>query len=51
MTGGIIEERRRSLRPKMVEMLTCIKDWEAARKQQLARDKELEATFEDFYLD
>jgi hypothetical protein len=53
MTGRIIEERRRSLRPEMVEMLTCIKDWEAAaaRKQQLVEDKELEATFEDLYLD
>jgi hypothetical protein len=29
MTGMIIEERRRKLRPDMVEMLTCIKDREA----------------------
>ena len=26
MTGRIIEERRRNLKPEMVEMLTCIKD-------------------------
>ena len=26
MTGRIIEERRRKLKPEMVEMLTCIKD-------------------------
>jgi hypothetical protein len=53
MTGMIIEEWQRSLRLEMVEMLTCIKDWEAAaaRKQQLVEDKELEATFEDLYLD
>jgi hypothetical protein len=53
MTGRIIEERQRKLRPKMVEMLTCIKDWEAAeaRLQQSVEDKELEESFEDLYLD
>jgi hypothetical protein len=53
MTGRIIEERRRKLRPEMVEMLTCIKDWEAVevRLQQSAEDKELEESFEDLYLD
>ena len=30
MTSRIIEERRRKLKPEMVEMLTYIKDWEAA---------------------
>lgn len=30
MTGRIIKQRRRKLKLKMVEMLTCIKDWEAA---------------------
>jgi len=37
----------------MVEMLTCIKDWEAteARMQQNMEDKELEQAFEDLYLD
>jgi hypothetical protein len=28
LTGRVIEERRRWLLPHMVEMLTCIKDWE-----------------------
>jgi hypothetical protein len=37
----------------MVEMLTYIKDWEAAqaRLQQSVEDKELEESFEDLYLD
>jgi hypothetical protein len=53
MTGRIIEERRRKLRPDMVEMLTCIKDWEAAeaRLQQAVEDKELEEAFEGLFLD
>ena len=53
MTGRIIEERRRSLKPEMVEMLTCIKDWKAAgaRLQQNVEDKELEQAFEELYLD
>ena len=52
MTGRIIEERRRRLRPEMVEMLTCIKDWEAAeaRMQHMVEDKELEEAFEDLGL-
>jgi hypothetical protein len=53
MTGRIIEERRRKLRPDMVEMLTCIKDWEAAeaRLQQAMEDNELEEAFEGLFLD
>jgi hypothetical protein len=53
MTGRIMEERRRKLRPDMVEMLTCIKDWEAAeaRLQQAVEDKELEEAFEGLFLD
>ncbi|XP_039817290.1 zinc finger BED domain-containing protein RICESLEEPER 2-like [Panicum virgatum] len=49
----IIEERRRSLKPEVVEMLTCIKEWEAAeaRLQQNVEDKELEEAFEELYLD
>jgi hypothetical protein len=37
----------------MVEMLTCIKDWEAteARLQHAVDDKELEEAFEGLYLD
>jgi len=53
MTGRIIEERRRRLKPKTVEWLTCIKDWELAeaRLQHNVEDKELEEEFEQLYLD
>ena len=53
MTDRIIEERRRKLKPEMVEMLTCIKDWEAAeaRLQHMVGNKELEEAFEELYLD
>jgi hypothetical protein len=53
MTGRIIKERRRKLKPKMVEILTCIKDWEATevRLQQNVEDKELEEAFEGLYFD
>jgi hypothetical protein len=30
-TGRILEERRRRLSPDMVEILTCVKDWEVAK--------------------
>ena len=30
MVGRIIEERRSSLTPEMVEAITCLKDWEMA---------------------
>ncbi|CAN6241473.1 unnamed protein product, partial [Urochloa humidicola] len=30
LTGRVIEERRRRLTPHNVEILTCVKDWEAA---------------------
>ena len=47
MTSRIIEEKRRKLKSKMVEMLTCIKDWEAkeARLQQNVEDKKHEEAF------
>jgi hypothetical protein len=53
MTGRIIEERRRRLKPETVEWLTCIKDWELAeaRLQHSVEDKELEEEFEDLWLD
>ena len=53
MTGRIIKERRRRLKSKMVEMLTCIKDCEAAEAslQHNVEDKELEEAFEELYLD
>jgi hypothetical protein len=53
LTSRIIKERRRRLTPKMVEMLSCIKDWKAgqARPQHSVEDKEFEAAFKDLYLD
>ena len=53
LTGRIIEERRRRLTSEMVEMLTCIKDWEEgnARTQHTVENKELEDSFSDLYLD
>jgi hypothetical protein len=53
LCGRIIEERRRRLAPKMVEMLLCIKDWELgeARGQHCTQDQELEYAFEGLYLD
>jgi hypothetical protein len=52
-SGRILEERRRRLNPETVEALACIKDWEAAesRLQHMVEDKELEAAFEELYLD
>jgi hypothetical protein len=37
----------------MVEILSCIKDWEVgeARAQHAVEDKELEASFDDLYHD
>ena len=53
LTGRIIEERHRRLAPETVEMLSCIKDWEAgeARAQHTVEDKDLEDTFDEMYLD
>jgi chromosome condensin MukBEF complex kleisin-like MukF subunit len=53
MTGRIIKEWQRRLKPEMVEMLTCIKDWEAAeaRMQHMVEDKELKEAFKELYLD
>ena len=47
MTGRIIEEWQRNQKTEMVEMLTCIKDWElgARREQHEAEDTELEEAF------
>ena len=51
-TGRIIEERRRRLSSEMVEILTCTKDWQAARLQQQVEDKSLEEEcFSELYLD
>ena len=53
LTGRIIEERHRRLALETMEMLSCIKDWEAgdARAQHFVEDKELEAAFDEMYLD
>ena len=41
------------MKPEMVEMLTCIKDWEAAdeRAKHMVEDGDLAAAYEDQYLD
>jgi hypothetical protein len=53
LSGRILEEQRRRLLPKNVEMLTCIKDWEqgARREQHEAEDLELEEAFKNLWLD
>jgi hypothetical protein len=51
----VLEERRRRLTTNMVEVLSCIKDWELAdqhKQHTVEKDtKDLKATFEDMYLD
>lgn len=51
----MIEERRRQLLPEMVEMLTCLKDWELgdARAQHDVEKEvnELEKTYKSPYPD
>jgi hypothetical protein len=49
LTGRILEERRRRLLPEHVEMLTCIKDWDQARRkeQHTVVDKELVELFKN----
>ena len=42
MAGRIIEERRSSLTPKMVEAITCAKDWELAKERQQHQLEDLE---------
>ena len=52
LIGRIIEERRRRLLHKTVEMLTCIKDWELGerRLQHVVYNQELEDSFKNLYL-
>jgi hypothetical protein len=52
LTGRILEERRRRLLPEHVEMLTCIKDWDQARRkaQHTVVDKELVELFKNMEL-
>ena len=51
--GTIIEERRSSLAPEMVEALTCLKDWEAAdtRQQHQLEDQEIAQAMADLELE
>jgi hypothetical protein len=55
LAGRVLEERRRRLTTDMVEVLSCIKDWELANKHMQntveKETKELESTFENMYLD
>ena len=55
LASRVLEERRRRLTTDMVEVLSCIKDWELADKhKQHTVEKEtedLEAAFEAMYLD
>ena len=55
LASRVLEERRRRLTPDMVEVLSCIKDWELAdlHKQHTVEKetKDLEAAFEAMYLD
>ena len=53
LTRRIIEERRRRLLPKTVEMLACVKDWELgeSRLQHTIDNQELEDSFKNLYLD
>ncbi|WVZ90206.1 hypothetical protein U9M48_036529 [Paspalum notatum var. saurae] len=53
LAGRVIEQRRRRLAPSMVEMLSLLKDWEAAdaRLQHTAEDRSLEDAFKEMYLD
>ncbi|WVZ88461.1 hypothetical protein U9M48_034981 [Paspalum notatum var. saurae] len=55
LAGRVIEERRRHLTPDMVEVLSCIKDWELAdtHLQHTVEEEtqELEEVHENMYLD
>jgi hypothetical protein len=52
LVGRVIEERRRSLRSDMVEMISCLKDWElsTARQQHEVENEELLSAFEDLFI-
>jgi hypothetical protein len=55
LAGRVLEDRRRRLTPDMVEVLSCIKDWELAdlhSQHTVEKDtKELEVVFEAMYLE
>ncbi|KAK2641931.1 hypothetical protein Ddye_023694 [Dipteronia dyeriana] len=52
-SGRIIEPRRSCLSPEMVNVLTCLRDWEHAKKrlQNLTVDKELILNFDNLFID
>jgi len=52
-TGRIVEDRRSSLAPEMVEVLACIRDWERAKKrlQNETVDEELIQNFSNLYVE
>ena len=52
-TLRILEERRRRLLLEIVEILTCIKDWEggARREQHEPEDLDIEEAFKNLFLD
>ena len=55
LAGRDIEERRHQLAPDMVEVLSCMKDWELAdgHLQHIVEEdtQQLEVVFENMYLD
>jgi hypothetical protein len=53
LVGRVIEERRRSLTSDMVQMISCLKDWElrAARQQHEVENEELLSAFQELFID
>ena len=53
LCGRLIEERRQSLTPEHVEMLSLAKDWEqaAVQQQHCVENKDLEELMANMYLD
>jgi hypothetical protein len=55
LAGRVLEEQRQRLTTDMVEVLSCIKDWELVDKHMqntIEKEiKELESTFENMYVD
>jgi hypothetical protein len=52
-TAMVTEERRLSLTSDMVEMISCLKDWElgAARQQHEVENEEVLSTFQELFID
>ena len=54
LSGRILDNRRMSLTPEMVECLTCLKDWELAFRRaqyQTKNSDEMVEFFSNMYLD